>query len=75
MFMSFRSYLSKLAIHPTSTPVLKSLVSSAVEALEKKIAKWNKRLLFAAAYLDPVMRTQLDALNDITGVSMDMVSV
>jgi len=73
--MSFQVFLTKLANHSTSTTVLKSLVMAADESLFKKMAKWNEKLLSTAAYLDPQMRTQLDALKELARLDLRKVSI
>jgi hypothetical protein len=38
------------------------LVKAGQEAVKRKMDKWNKELLYPAAYLDPMMRYQTHCL-------------
>jgi len=71
LFLSLRLHWIKLNPSQKSSTVLKSLVSAAEEAIDKKMAKWNNKLIYSAAYLDPTMRIQIDALKDSVKVEMN----
>lgn len=43
---------------------IQALAKSGIEALEKKMSKWNEKYLMAGCYLDPKMRLQLYSLID-----------
>ena len=70
-----RNYWSKLEESPASSVVIKALVLSAKEALDKKIGKWNKKLIYSAAYVDPVERIHFDGLRESAGVSLNEVGL
>lgn len=49
-----------------SDEYVKSLAKAGVEAINRKIKKWNAKLIFSTAYLDPKMRLQLYSMIEIT---------
>ena len=55
--------------------VLKNLILAAEEAILAKISKWNEKILYVAAYVDPMMRTQIDALMEWSDIDMNKVRV
>jgi hypothetical protein len=44
---------------------IRALSLAGVEALQKKISKWNEKCLLTSSYLDPQMRRQLDAVIEV----------
>jgi hypothetical protein len=69
-----RQHWTKLSKVRTSTTTLKNLILAGEEALTKKMDKWNQKLVYVAAYLDPMMRTQVDDLDNLNLI-MKKVSV
>jgi hypothetical protein len=73
LFSSLRSYWIKLRDSPNSTLILKNLVLAAEEAITRKMSKWNDKIIYSAAYLDPKMRSHMEALKNLPGIDMNKV--
>ena len=74
LFLTLRRHWLKLSLSQQSSSVLKSLCLAGIEVLDKKMNGLNKEIIYPAAYLDPMMRAQIVALEESSGITDGMVS-
>jgi hypothetical protein len=64
---------NKLSSNSSSSTILKDLISAGQEAIDRKMEKWNKKVVYTAAYLDPAMRVQINMLRESSNIPMNEV--
>lgn len=73
LFSSLRKFWTQLRDSADSSDILKSLVLAGEEVMARKMSKWNEKIIYSAAYLDPKMRHQMEVLKDLQGVDTSKV--